>query len=255
MIEATGICARVGGRPVLIDVDLRLSPGEMVGLIGPNGAGKTTLLRIMAGLVAPERGEVRYGGELASSIAPAALALQRAYLAQDDGLEVPLRVERLVALGRLPHRRAFSSATAQDARAVENALANADIAHLRDRSFDRLSGGERRRVLLARALAVEAPLMLADEPVAALDPNHQLQVMELLAKSRDRGAGVLVVLHDLTLASRFCDRLALIDGGRLVATGAPSSVLTDDLLQRTYGITVERGERNGEPWLLPWKRI
>ncbi|MDE1173676.1 MAG: ABC transporter ATP-binding protein [Parvibaculaceae bacterium] len=251
-IEAENIVARLNGKTVLDGVSLTLSPGEMVGLIGPNGAGKTTLLRLMAGIAMPQRGKVRYDGRDISQLDFRTRALARAYLAQSDDVQIPLKVERLVALGRAPYTGVFGRETRADVRAIERAMSEADVSHLRSRAFNTLSGGERRRVLLARALCVEAPLLLADEPVAALDPAHQLAVMGLLAASRDRGAGVLVILHDLTLAARFCDRLALMDRGKLVAVGRPAEVLNDDRLRATYGIEVLHGMQGGVPWLLPW---
>ncbi len=252
IIEAENIMVQLNKKTVLDDVSLRLSPGEMVGLIGPNGAGKTTLLRLMAGIATPQSGEVRYDGCNISQLDFRTRALARAYLAQNDDVQTPLQVERLVALGRSPHTGVSGRESMADTRAIERAMSEADVSHLRSRAFNTLSGGERRRVLLARALCVKAPLLLADEPVAALDPAHQLAVMNLLASSRDRGTGILVILHDLTLAARVCDRLALMDRGKLVAVGPPAEVLNDDRLRTTYGIEVLRGAQGEAPWLLPW---
>jgi iron complex transport system ATP-binding protein len=159
----------------------------------------------------------------------------------------------VVGLGRLPHRRPFGGPTEADRAAIAAALARCDVADFSDRTMGTLSGGERRRVLLARALAVEAPYLLADEPLAALDPLHQIEVMELLRQTARRGAGVVVVLHDLTLATRFCDRLALLDHGRLVAEGAPEAVLDDARLAGVFGVEALRGSHAGEPFLLPWR--
>jgi iron complex transport system ATP-binding protein len=237
-IEANGIAVRFGTRAVFEGVDLAMRAGEMVGLIGPNGAGKTTLLRVLASLRAPEGGRVRYGGQTAAEIGRRELARRLAYLAQGGSVHWPMRVEALVALGRLPHRQP---------------MAAADILPLRGRTMARISSGERMRVLLARALAVDARVMLADEPIAALDPLHQLQVMELLRAISGEGRGVIVVLHDLALATRFCDRLVLLARGGILAEGSPAQVLTDLHLARAYGVEVVRGERDGVPFLLPWK--
>ena len=154
-------------------------------------------------------------------------------------------------LGRLPHRRAYSGPSAADRAAIEAALEAADVGHLRARTLHSLSGGERARVLLARALAVQAELLLADEPVAALDPLHQLQAMALLRSVARSGSGVVAVLHDLTLAARFCDRLIVLAGGRVLADGPPS-VLTDAVLAAAYGVDALRGEHGGEPFIVPW---
>uniref|UniRef100_A0A9E7ZRC1 ABC transporter ATP-binding protein n=1 Tax=Bosea sp. NBC_00436 TaxID=2969620 RepID=A0A9E7ZRC1_9HYPH len=252
-IEARNLSIAFGSKTVLQDVDLDLRPGECLGLIGPNGAGKTTLLRILAGLARPVAGTLRYDGEGAAALGRPALARRIAYLAQGGEAAWPLSVEAVVGLGRLPHRRPFAGATPDDAAAIMRALQACDVADLTDRTLGTLSGGEQRRVLLARALAVEAPYLLADEPLAGLDPLHQLEVMELLRRTARRGAGVVVVLHDLTLAARFCDRLALLDHGSLIAAGTPAEVLDDTQLAAVFGITALRGSHEDEPFLLPWR--
>ena len=251
-IEARGLVVRFGAQPALAGVDCDLVSGAFVGLVGPNGAGKTTLLRVLAGLQRADAGEARYDGRTAADLGRAALARRVAYLAQSGFSHWPLRVDHVVALGRLPHRRAFSPSSAADRLAVEAALAAAEVVELRDRPIGTLSGGERARALLARALAVEADMLLADEPVAALDPLHQLRAMALLRAAARKGAGVVAVLHDLTLATRFCDRLIVLDAGRVVADGPPSA-LTDAVLAETYGVTALRGERDGEPFVVPWR--
>ncbi|MDX3806972.1 MAG: ABC transporter ATP-binding protein [Bosea sp. (in: a-proteobacteria)] len=252
-IEARAIAVSLGGKPILQAVDLDLRPGELLGLIGPNGAGKTTLLRVLAGLLSPAGGTLLYDDDSPARLGRQALARRIAYLAQGGGTAWPLSVEAVVGLGRLPHRRPFAGASRADAAAIERALAACDAGRFRGRTIGTLSGGERRRVLLARALAVEAPYLLADEPLAGLDPLHQLEVMELLRQIARRGTGVVVVLHDLTLAARFCDRLALLDRGELVAEGTPNSVLDDERLANVFGIAALRGCHEGEPLLLPWR--
>ncbi|CAM5764576.1 ABC transporter ATP-binding protein [Bosea minatitlanensis] len=252
-VEARALAVSLGGKPVLQEVDLALRPGELLGLVGPNGAGKTTLLRLLAGLLPPASGSLRYDGESPRALGRQALARRIAYLAQGGDTAWPLSAEAVVGLGRLPHRRPFAGPSRADQAAIDHALEACDAAPFRDRPLGTLSGGERRRVLLARALAVEAPYLLADEPLAGLDPLHQIEVMELLRRTARRGAGVVVVLHDLTLAARFCDRLALIDRGRLVAEGAPAEVLDDERLAAVFGVTAFRGRHDGEPLLLPWR--
>ena len=250
-IRAEKLTVRFGAATVLDGVGLGLGAGEVVGLIGPNGAGKTTLLRVLADLLSASAGEVRYDGKRRSELGRAALARRLSFLAQGGDVYWPLRVDHIVALGRLPHRRPFAGMSAQDHAAVERAMTAADIEHLRFRTSATLSGGERMRVLLARALAVESEILLADEPVAALDPLHQLRIMELLRSTAREGAGVVVVLHDLTLATRFCDRIVLLGGGRILLDGAPSE-LTDDLIAEAYGVAAFRGEHGGQPFVLPW---
>jgi len=253
-IEAKGIAVRFGAMALFDGVDLAMRAGEMVGLIGPNGSGKTTLLRVLANLRAPEGGRVHYGGRTAAEIGRRELARRIAYLAQGGGVHWPMRVETLVALGRLPHRRPFRGHDAADRDAIERAMAAADVVEFRGRTLSEVSGGERMRILLARALAVEAAMLLADEPIAALDPLHQLQVMTLLRATAHAGRGVTVVLHDLALAARFCDRLVLLAGGGILAEGAPMAVLTDNNIVQAYGVDVARGEYDGVPFLLPWRQ-
>jgi iron complex transport system ATP-binding protein len=251
-IEAKDIAVRFGRTTVLQGVNFGIHAGEMVGLIGPNGSGKTTLLRILANLRAPEAGCVRYGGRTASEIGPRELSRRIAYLAQGGNVHWLMRVETLVGLGRLPHRRAFQGLDAADRDAIERAMVAADVVGFRGRTMGEVSGGERMRILLARALAVEAETLLADEPIAALDPLHQLQVMELLRSTAHQGRGVIVVLHDLALAARFCDRLVLLANGGILAEGAPAEVLTDAFVACAFGVEVARGACNGVPFLLPW---
>jgi len=258
-IDADGIGHRLGGAAVLAGVGFRAAPGELVGLIGPNGAGKSTLLRILAGLLAPDAGTVRYDGRAASDIGRADLARRLAYLAQATPVHWPLTVAALVALGRLPHARPFGAADAAartaDRAAVERALAATGLLHLRDRAVDTLSGGERVRALLARALAVEAAVLLADEPVAALDPFHQLAVLDLLRATARAGAAVVAVLHDLGHAARWCDRVVLLHRGRVAAEGPPAAVLTPDILAACYGVRVHVGELAGRPVVVPIERM
>jgi iron complex transport system ATP-binding protein len=251
-LKATGIAAGFGGEWLLQGVDIAVSSGEMVGLIGPNGSGKTTLLRILANLLVPGAGVVRYNGCTAAAIGDRELSKQIAYLAQGGSVHWTMRVETLVALGRLPHRQALHGLTARDRAAIERALRAADVTSFRHRTLAQVSGGERMRILLARAFAVEADILLADEPILALDPLHQLKVMELLRRSTREGRGVLVVLHDLSLAARFCDRLVLLAHKGILAQGPPQQVLTDAYLADAYGIEVVRGQRDGETFLLPW---
>ncbi|GLK66784.1 ABC transporter ATP-binding protein [Hansschlegelia plantiphila] len=254
-IAAENLTVLIGGRPRVDHVSLTLRPGRLVGLIGPNGAGKTTLFRALAGLRPPDEGVVRYDGRSLAELGRRTLARKLAYLEQSSEGHWPLRADHVVALGRLPHRRFGRAALPGDAEAVERAIEAADAQGFRDRPIDGLSGGERARILLARAFAVEGEWLLADEPVAALDPFHQLGVMERLAEAARRGMGVVVVLHDLTLASRFCDRLVLMADGRVIGDGAPAEVLTDAAAAAAYGVRLARAEADGEPLVAPWRRI
>jgi iron complex transport system ATP-binding protein len=244
----------LGGRAVLHGIDAHIASGKLVGVIGPNGAGKSTLARAITGLLKPGAGQVLLDGQPVHGLPRATLARRIAYLPQGQMVNWPLSVERLVTLGRLPHLAPFTKVGAEDRAAVERAMERAEILDLRHRVVTELSGGERARALIARALAVEAPALIVDEPLAALDPGHQLQMMELLKAEADAGSLVIAVLHDLAMATRFCDRLILIHEGRLIADGPPAEVLTPDNLSGCYAIRAWTGEIEGQPVVLPLSR-
>lgn len=250
MVRLDSVSIMLGPRRVVDGVSVDLAGGGVIGLIGPNGAGKSTLVRAIAGLI-PAEGSILIDGAPVATMVLRDRARRIAYLPQGQTVHWPLTVERLVALGRLPHLAPFARPAEGDAQAIERALERTELQPLRDRSVNELSGGERARVLLARALAVEAPLLLADEPLAALDPAHQIEVMALLRAEAARGATVIAVLHDLTLAARWCDRLLLIDQGRLLADGKPAEVLTADRIGSVYNVSAFIGEAAGEPLIVP----
>lgn len=254
MLSARGIEVVLDGRSVLHNVDFTLHRGELVGLIGPNGAGKTTLLRVLARLLKPDQGTLQLAGAAMATVPARQLARRLGYLAQGAPVHWPLATAALVALGRSAHLSWWQQAGPEDWAAIERALVMADVMHLRDRRVDTLSGGERLRVMLARVFAAEPELILADEPVAALDPYHQLQVMEILQQHARTGAAV-VVLHDLNLAARFCDRLVLLEQGRVIAAGTVDAVLSDVHLQQVYGIEVQRFKSDSERAVIPWRRL
>jgi iron complex transport system ATP-binding protein len=251
-IEALDVA--LGDRRVLAGIDTEMTGGGLIGVIGPNGAGKSTLARAMLGLLKPLAGRVLLDGAEVGTLRPADRARTIAYLPQGQTLHWPLSVERLVALGRMPHLAPFSRLSTADTAAIEAAMAATGTLDLRTRDATELSGGERARVMLARALAVEAQALIADEPLASLDPSHQMEMMELLAERARAGTLVVVVLHDLTMAARFCDRLLLLSQGRLMADGSPDTVLTDAALAEVYGITAWRGAAGGTPLLVPLGR-
>ena len=236
VLEARSLTVALGAREVLRGVSLQLRPGEVLGLLGANGAGKTTLLRALAGLLPIKSGDVLWRTAPLTSLPPRERAQQLAYLAQSRECHWPLSVGDLVALGRLPFRAPWAELRDSDRAAVARAMQDADVAALARQPLTALSGGERARALLARALAGEPAALLADEPTAGLDPAHQLSVMRILRARAEKGAAMLVVLHDLSLAARFCDRLLLLHEGRVLAAGTPAEVLTPAHLAQGYGI-------------------
>lgn len=220
-----------GPCPVVDDVSFSAGPGEFIGLIGPNGAGKTTLMRAALGLLAAR------GHASVARMSAAERARHVAWLPQAREIAWPVDVETLVALGRTPHLRAGGRLSHDDRAAVDHALARMGLDAFRTRRATELSGGEQARVLIARALAQETPLLMADEPGAGLDPANQIGLMRLFSDLAAEGRTVIASLHDLGMAVRHCSRLAVLDRGRLVADGAPADVLTPDLLARVFNIT------------------
>jgi len=237
VLSLTQVAVQLGGRQALRSVTLTVQPGECVALVGPNGAGKTTLLRAALGLI-PSAGEVTLSGEPVASLPPAVRARRAAYLAQNRSIAWSLLGGDLVALGRYAWGggRAYDQLGAQDRAAVDTALEKADATALKDRAVQQLSGGEQARLHLARLLASSAPLLVADEPAAALDPRHQLDALAALKAETQSGAAVLVALHDLALAERMADRIAVLNEGRLVGLGPAQSILDAQLLADVFRI-------------------
>jgi iron complex transport system ATP-binding protein len=226
-------------QPVLEDLCLAARSGELLALIGPNGAGKTTLLRAMARILRPLRGRVLLAGEDLWRTARHDVARRLALAPQTNGTRWPLTVEHAVALGRAPHRGWLLRLSASDLAAIERALGHTGLAALRERRITELSGGEQRRVVLARALAQDPQVLLLDEPTAYLDLKYQAEIMELAARlAHQDGLTVVITLHDLNLAALHADRLALLSEGRVVALGDPAEVLTPERLTQVYGVPV-----------------
>jgi iron complex transport system ATP-binding protein len=236
-LDVQGLDLDYGRRAVLRDIGLSLADGELVALIGPNGAGKSSLLRCVTGLVKPSRGNVLINGEPVADIERADLARTLAVVPGQTVVAFPMRVEELVALGRIPHEHPLLGPKEADRAAVDAALTRVGIAELRDRDVRELSLGERQLAVLAMAVAQQARLLLLDEPTVHLDLRHQVAVMELLRDlSRRDGVTVLAVMHDVALARQFFDRILLLDHGRLIADGRPSDVLTPSNVRDVYGI-------------------
>ncbi|MEV6347129.1 ABC transporter ATP-binding protein [Actinoplanes sp. NPDC051851] len=247
MIEATGVSWRYGATPVINGVDVTARPGRVLGLIGPNGSGKTTLLRLLYGALRSPTGRVGVDGDTLRTLAPREAARRIAVVVQESGGESALTVAETVLLGRGPHLSTFQRAGRADLAVAASCLDRVGATHLATRSFAGLSGGERQRVLIARALAQEATHLLLDEPTNHLDIRYQHEVLGLV---RALGTCVIVVLHDLNLAARYCDDLVLLSGGTVVAAGTVTEVLEPDVLEPVYGIGMRRVDLDGNLHLL-----
>ena len=237
----------LAGRLVIEGVTASVAPGEILAIAGPNGAGKSTLLKAMAGLLAPAAGAVTLDGVPIASLDRRALGRAVAYLPQERVVHWPVSVRTVVALGRLPHRSPIASESAADLEAIIAAMRAMDVEAFAERSVAALSGGERARVLLARALAQGARFLITDEPTAGLDPAHALALFSILKRLAGHGRGVVVALHDLSFAARFADRMILLKHGRIIAEGRPRDVLTEANLAAAYAVKASLREIDGLP--------
>ncbi len=245
MMQAHALSVDLGAQRALSGIDLTLEPGRLTVIVGPNGAGKTTLLKALAGLIEPSRGQVALDGKPVAHMRAAERARLIAYLPQNGSIAWPIPVADVVALGRLPHGEKPDALPPSGREAVAAAIRSVGLEGYETRSALELSGGERARVLLARALATQAPILLADEPVAGLDPRHQLIVLDVLKEQARAGRTVAVIMHDLTLAARFADRIVLLDRGHVAASGAPEAVLTQAQLAASFGIAAHVAHEEG----------
>jgi iron complex transport system ATP-binding protein len=256
-VHLENVSLRYGARAALSEVSLRFAAGAVTGIVGPNGAGKTSLLRAVLGLQPLAGGSVRILNKLLAEWPRQELARAVAYLPQGGEAKWPMLAEDVAMLGRLPHRTAFAAPSASDWLAVRDALARCDAVAFARRRMNALSAGERARILFARALATGAPILLADEPAAFLDPSHQLRLMELLREEARRGAAVAVTLHDLPLAARHCDEIVVLHQGRLAADGTPATALSDESLAQVFGIAAlrVRDPEDGRDTLASFRRV
>jgi iron complex transport system ATP-binding protein len=237
VIDLAGLSVAYHGRPAVRDVTLTIGAGERVALVGPNGAGKSTLLRAIAGLVEPAMGSVALDGTPVERLDRLAVARRLAVVPQVAALPFSTTVEEVVALGRLPHEHPIRGMRPSDRSAVAAAIEQVGVGHLMGRDARELSLGERQLVLLAMAVAQDAPVLVLDEPTVHLDLRHQVEVMELLADLNQRnGTTILAVLHDLGLAAHFFPRIVVIDGGRVVADGPPLAALSPERIRDVFGV-------------------
>jgi len=248
-----GVGFAYGGRPVLRDLALRIEPGELTGLLGPNGTGKTTCVRLAAGSLTPQRGVVRLFGRDLRAYPAHERARTVAVVPQESPLEFEFRVHEIVAMGRSPHQGLLGLESAEDRRAVAEALRVTGMAEHAARPLAALSGGEKQRVILARALAQHPRLLLLDEPTAHLDLKHRLAIYGLLQRLHGEGLTTLVVSHDLNLAAAHCARLVLFRCGEVAADGPPRAVLRREILREVFEVDLEvrQDGEGGAPFVVP----
>ncbi len=235
-LVANKVNLHAGDSITVDEASLSIKPGELVAILGANGAGKTSLLRTLLGITAASSGTAKLNGQDCFELSPSERAKVVSYLPQRRPLAWPLRVRDVVALGRFAHGAALGRLAAADEAAVEEAIASCKLGKLRDRSTDSLSGGELARVHFARAIAGKTPLLVADEPVAELDPRHQILVANMIRQYVNDGGGALVVLHEVALAARIADRLIWMKNGRIVAEGTPKETLHAQAMEDVYGV-------------------
>jgi len=255
-LEARGVTVRYGRREALRSVDADVAPGGILGIIGPNGSGKSSLLRVLSGVRRPEAGQVSVDGRPLAGLSDRERGRTIAIVPQETHPAFPLRVREMVLLGRAPHLGPFGWEQPADLRAAHEAMRRTETLDLAERPVDELSGGERQRVVLARALAQEAPVLLLDEPTAFLDLRHAVVLLDLVKDLAREGRSVGLVVHDLNLASMYCDRLLLLAGGSVVAEGTPDEVLTWARLCEVYGteLYVAPNDVTGKTIVLPLSR-
>ncbi len=249
-LEVFSVTCTYGIMVALDGVSLSVESGEMVGVLGPNGSGKTTLLRAITGAVRPARGKVTIDGRDVREMGARAVARKAAVVPQNGHIPFSFSVRDIVLMGRAPHLGRFSSEGPRDVEAATRAMEAAEVLHLASRPVTELSYGERQRVMVARALAQEPRLLLLDEPTSHLDPRHQVGIMDLVwSRCRKDGLAALAVLHDVNLASQYCDTIVMLSEGRRVAAGPPEEVITSEWVERVYGVraVVGRHPVNGSP--------
>lgn len=232
LIDVDSVSVALGGTQILRNVSLSVPSGSFVALVGPNGAGKTTLLRAVNGALSPDTGTVSIDGQDVAALSSQEIARSVATVSQDTSVSFSFSVRDIVAMGRTPHRSRFHR---PDQDPIERALERTRTLELADRSIGTVSGGERQRVLLARALAQETPAMVLDEPTASLDITHQVRTLELVRTLVDEGTTALAAIHDLDLAARFCDAVVVLADGRVLAHGTPDAVLTESVIEQAFG--------------------
>ncbi len=255
-IDARQLRFRYSGEPVVREVSLTLRPGELLGVIGPNGSGKSTLLRLLSGVLRPEAGEVRLLGRHLGTYSRSELGRMIAVVPQQTLIEFPFSVMEVVLMGRAPHLGGFAFEGDRDVTIAREAMRRTGVDHLAARRIHELSGGERQRVIMARALAQDAQVLLLDEPAAFLDIRHEVEIYDLLREVAAEGRSIISVLHDLNLAALYCDRVALLQDGRLAHLGPPAEVITYANVTAVYQteVYVDLNDVTGAVNVLPLSR-
>jgi iron complex transport system ATP-binding protein len=248
-IRATAVSVVIDGAPIIDDISIEVSPGEVVAVVGPNGAGKSTLLAVLSGDIHATSGTVELCGAAIDGLSHLERARRRSVLTQDNQLSFPFTVGQVVLMGRSPWAR--TTQLQDDEAAVAEAMVATDIDQLATRRYTSLSGGEKARVSLARVLAQRTAVVLLDEPTAALDLRHQEDVMRVIRSLAQSGRAVMVVVHDLSLAAAYADRIAMLSRGRIAAIGSPEEVLTADRVAEIYGLAVSVSLETGRPVVVP----
>lgn len=252
LFSLSGVSFDVPGRRLLDGLDLEIAPGLVTALVGRNGSSKSTLLRVISGQMRPSAGEVRYDGKPLGQWSARELAREIAYLPQVTPPAEGMRLEELVALGRYPWRGALGRFRPEDHQAVAGAIARCGLTHLAGRLVDNLSGGERQRGWIAMMLAQGAKTLLLDEPISALDVAHQVEVLGLVQQMcRETGMSAVIVLHDLNMAARYCDRVVALGGGRLILNGPVTDLMTPAALMQVYGLPMDVAQHAGQTFALP----
>ncbi|OCL28112.1 ABC transporter [Orenia metallireducens] len=249
ILKVNNLSFSYGEAKLIKDVSFTVERGELFGIIGPNGSGKSTLLKLLSNIIKKEGGEIFLLGKELNQYRRKELAKVLAVLPQSTEVNFDFSVKDIVEMGRHPYLRNWQGITQVDKRVIERALRLTNTIDLVDKSINSISGGERQRVLLARALVQEAELLLLDEPTSALDINYQIEIFELLVKLRKEGTTIVVVLHDLNLASQYCDRLLLLNQGKINTVGSPSEVITLDNIKDVYGCDVKIDNSSSRPYL------
>jgi iron complex transport system ATP-binding protein len=247
-LQARNIMLSVGQKVLLNDVNFTVKKGKVVGLMGPNGAGKSSLLKVLTGITRAQQGEVFLGDNV---LAAKESAKSIAYLPDSPPCSWSLSVELVISLGRFPHQGPLSRLSENDAKAVRDALSETALLRMRGRTLNTLSHGERMRAMLARCFATGATYFILDEPLGGLDAKHQLALMQILKSKAASGCGVLLVLHDFSIAQRFCDEIAFMHKSKIVAHDIPDKVITHSRLKQVFDIEAAIGSMHGVPFIIP----